>query len=599
MIVSKENHLEPRLHSGDRIRISSLPSGVSNITVGLTGVALESEEIVAGNAQVKIRLDDGRKIVWKIENLEVISKIAPVETNSVWDFIRSQNIIIDAEVRSIVTLPKDEEYRLLEENILAEGCRDPLVVWKRVNSSGEIERAILDGCSRYNICTKHNIPFTIVELEFVDRHAAQLWIIRNQLGRRNLSPLTISYFRGKLYNQLKQQGKRSDLTSGKNCTKLDTADKLANEFDVSDRTIKSDGRYAENLDCLGDVVGEDIVPDIISGRTKITKNQTSVIASATESYPEVVKEAFSICKVAKDIIEHIKEKTRRNLNTPFPFAVGEIVWISSGRERSLLAYRGFWGVIKDIHEASYHCEVLLWNGSVKVRPEHLKSLQLDRLDWDKAGSLARVLNSIHNLEVEASIVAVIKDLSSRPVTCLNVGEKQFLRWGLRNKLDFLTPEISQFLDMEISATDTEIISVVEEGAIEKEANDTNRSENKSITIEVESDRCDRSPVSSEYDRDYYFRQPPEIIKTNQLVREVFEHLEHFRLMHILGLIEGIAKRKPDYIHRFATALTRNEEQAYKEFYINMDSPYRQVICEGICYRFYEGCPYLYRKICRC
>ena len=32
-------------------------------------------------------------------------------------------------------------------------------------------------------------------------------------------------------------------------------------------------------------------------------------------------------------------------------------------------------------------------------------------------------------------------------------------------------------------------------------------------------------------------------------------------MHILGLIEGIAKRKPDYIHRFATALTRNEEQA--------------------------------------
>ena len=563
MIVSKENHLQPRLHSGDRIRISSLPSAVSNITVGLTGVALESEEIVAGNAQVKIRLDDGRKIVWKIENLEVISKIAPVESNSIWDFIRSQNIIIDAEVRSIVTLPKDEEYRLLEENILAEGCRDPLVVWRRVNSSGEIERAILDGCSRYNICTKHNIPFTIVELEFVDRAAAQLWIIRNQLSRRNLSNLAFSYFRGKLYNQLKQQGKRSDLTSGKNCTKLDTAEKLGFEFNVSDRTIKSDGRYAENLDCLGDVVGEDIVPDIISGRTKITKNQTSVIASATESYPEVVKEAFSICKVAKDIIEHIKEKTRKTLNTPFPFAVGEIVWISSGRERSLLAYKGFWGVVKHIYEASYQCEVLLWNGSVKVRPEHLKSLELDRLDWEKAGSLARMLNSIHSMEVEASIVAVIQSISSRPVTELTETEKGVFKLAIENKVHLATPETLEFLDMESRAIveETHEVVVQERAQILEEANDTKRSENKIRTVEVESDRCDRSHVSSEYDRDYYFRQTPEIIKTNQLVREVFEHLEHFRLMHLLGLIEGIAKRKPDYIHRFATALTRNEEQA--------------------------------------
>ncbi len=32
-------------------------------------------------------------------------------------------------------------------------------------------------------------------------------------------------------------------------------------------------------------------------------------------------------------------------------------------------------------------------------------------------------------------------------------------------------------------------------------------------------------------------------------------------MHLLGLIESIAKRKPNYIHRFATALARNEEQA--------------------------------------
>ena len=49
---------------------------------------------------------------------------------------------------------------MLEENILQNGCRDSLVLW------GDI---LVDGHNRYEICTKHNIPFSTIEKQF-DSH---------------------------------------------------------------------------------------------------------------------------------------------------------------------------------------------------------------------------------------------------------------------------------------------------------------------------------------------------------------------------------------------------------------------------------------------
>ena len=71
----------------------------------------------------------------------------------------------------------DEEYKGLEASILAEGCRDALVVW------GDI---LVDGHNRYKICTEHNISYQVVQKDFTDRNRALLWIINNQLSRRNL-----------------------------------------------------------------------------------------------------------------------------------------------------------------------------------------------------------------------------------------------------------------------------------------------------------------------------------------------------------------------------------------------------------------------------
>ena len=74
----------------------------------------------------------------------------------------------------------EDENRTLEESIIAEGCRDPLVVWKEQN-------VLVDGHHRKAICDQHGIMYSVVYRSFSDIEDAKRWMDLNQLGRRNLS----------------------------------------------------------------------------------------------------------------------------------------------------------------------------------------------------------------------------------------------------------------------------------------------------------------------------------------------------------------------------------------------------------------------------
>lgn len=91
-------------------------------------------------------------------------------------------IEIDAEFKSLIPKLSDDEYAALGTSLLAEGCRDALVVWR---SAGSL--ILVDGHNRHEICTEHNIPFKTLEREFADRNDVIVWMLRNQLGRRNLT----------------------------------------------------------------------------------------------------------------------------------------------------------------------------------------------------------------------------------------------------------------------------------------------------------------------------------------------------------------------------------------------------------------------------
>ena len=87
-------------------------------------------------------------------------------------------LTVDSEFRDLIPPLNEEELKLLEESIVADGCESPLIVWNGV---------IIDGHNRYMICQKHDIPFSIQEKNFDTREEVMLWMLRNQLGRRNLN----------------------------------------------------------------------------------------------------------------------------------------------------------------------------------------------------------------------------------------------------------------------------------------------------------------------------------------------------------------------------------------------------------------------------
>ncbi|MBB4841849.1 hypothetical protein HNP55_000344 [Paucibacter oligotrophus] len=89
------------------------------------------------------------------------------------------NITVLDELRIYIDPLTPDEHQALERSILAEGCRDALVLW------GDV---LVDGHNRYGICQKHGLPFqTIQNPRFKSMDDVHLWMIDQHLGRRSVS----------------------------------------------------------------------------------------------------------------------------------------------------------------------------------------------------------------------------------------------------------------------------------------------------------------------------------------------------------------------------------------------------------------------------
>lgn len=102
-------------------------------------------------------------------------------------------ISVDAEFENLCPPLTKEEFSQLEKNILEEGeCHDPICLWNGL---------IVDGHNRWRIIQSHpDIGYETREMVFLSRNDAMAWIIRNQLGRRNLP----NYERARLALRLKE-----------------------------------------------------------------------------------------------------------------------------------------------------------------------------------------------------------------------------------------------------------------------------------------------------------------------------------------------------------------------------------------------------------
>lgn len=89
------------------------------------------------------------------------------------------DITINEVLRAYIDPLTASEYAALERSLLAEGCRDALVLWGQV---------LIDGHNRYAICVEHGIDFkTVQNANFGSIDDVMLWMIDNHLARRSVS----------------------------------------------------------------------------------------------------------------------------------------------------------------------------------------------------------------------------------------------------------------------------------------------------------------------------------------------------------------------------------------------------------------------------
>jgi len=202
------------------------------------------------------------------------------------------NIIILPEFRDLIPSLGPDESKQLEENLLKHGIKDPLSVWETTAvtvlegldddsdsrnlfadlNNDEIVYVLVDGHNREKIAQQHGLDYRLNILKFPDISEVKDYMINYQLGRRNLTPEQSSYLRGLRYNKLKEAN-RSD--------RINVAEQLASEHNVSARTIKRDAEYAKGLDNLT----SDLKENVLSGKTKLPKNASKILSKAKPETP--------------------------------------------------------------------------------------------------------------------------------------------------------------------------------------------------------------------------------------------------------------------------------------------------------------------------
>jgi len=143
------------------------------------------------------------------------------------------NLKIDSEFKDIIPPLTDEEYRQLEENVKSEGCRDAIVVWNGT---------IIDGHNRYKICQENGIEFKTEQIHFKDKSEAKVWMLRNQLGRRNLSDFQKNKIALEFQDTISEQMRNRQRAAGgdKKSVKAKIASVQSNHSDSDKTTLRTE-----------------------------------------------------------------------------------------------------------------------------------------------------------------------------------------------------------------------------------------------------------------------------------------------------------------------------------------------------------------------
>ena len=251
-------------------------------------------------------------------------------------------IQINPEFKKLIPPLSPDEFAQLEANILAEGVREPIVVWKKFidtppkkhkcygdssecdisigdgiwdcdycgHGVGEYEYQyiIADGHNRYEIATKHGLSFRHEVRDFDSESDVIIWMINNQFGRRNLTDFVKLELAQVKRLILKKQGedKKREIASlyGRGNTKekvLSTIDKTFIEDTPHDtrKEIAADLGWSTGKVAMGQKVLEKAPEEI---KQQVRAGEISI----NQAYKEVKKTEIEQrrAEIREELVKH-------------------------------------------------------------------------------------------------------------------------------------------------------------------------------------------------------------------------------------------------------------------------------------------------------
>jgi hypothetical protein len=193
-----------------------------------------------------------------------------------------------------------DEFEQLRANILQNGCQDTIKIWQTteqtVNPEAESNEemfVMIDGHNRYKICLENEISFNVTLMSFDTLEDVKAFMIDLQLGRRNVSLLEVSYYRGLQYNNSKNIESKATNFSKKDETHT-ISELMGEKFGVDEKTIRRDGDFAKGLETLS----QDLKEDILAGKAKISKKEVMQLGRLDIDNP--IKSVEEIESIVKD-----------------------------------------------------------------------------------------------------------------------------------------------------------------------------------------------------------------------------------------------------------------------------------------------------------
>lgn len=216
-----------------------------------------------------------------------------------------QELKIDSEFQSLIPPISDDEFNELEESIKKEGCRDALVIYKGL---------ILDGHNRYKICQKLEIMPKTVEVTGVkNRDEAKLWIIRNQLARRNLTTYQKAQMALKLKPLIEKRAKEKQREAGGAVPKksdkppIDTLQELSKIGGVSRDTIHKVDKINELIE--KGQIHESIKENLETGKASINEVCKELIKKVMPE-KQLVLDGMNEMETLSELITNVGTKVR-------------------------------------------------------------------------------------------------------------------------------------------------------------------------------------------------------------------------------------------------------------------------------------------------